>query len=129
MRRLIPSLLVLLVSAHTAIAQQATAPPAQATAAPKERTSEETAALRAIEGVLNRMTSAAQKADKEAFLTSLDLTNPFFAAEESAWCDDLVKNGIKEVKFSLLDSTITLDQNSAQVTLQINYTSNKGAAT
>ncbi|HYE61110.1 MAG TPA: hypothetical protein VD997_03870 [Phycisphaerales bacterium] len=82
----------------------------------------------ALNKLLERMTAAAQKADKEGFLACLDLSDPFFKQEQSAWCDDLVKNGVKDVRFSTKGGpTVTDDALTAD--LVINYTSNVGAAT
>ncbi len=85
--------------------------------------------LRKIDALLGRMSEAAKKGDKGAFLSCLDLANPFFYAEQAHWCDDLAANGVEHVAFSREAGSEQTSAGEATLTLGIVYTSRKGAAT
>ncbi len=83
--------------------------------------------VRSVDAVIEQMTRAAGAADKAAFLACLDPREPFFAQEQSAWCDDLVKRGVKSVGFQRTGD-VTLEGEAALLPLAVEYTSNTGAA-
>jgi uncharacterized protein YjaZ len=81
----------------------------------------------ALSGLMKRMSDAALKADKDAFMACIDQTDPFFKQEMSAWCDDLRKNGVKQVRFEAIDPEPRDGDLAAEI--HISYVSNTGAAT
>jgi len=84
--------------------------------------------VRAVDSVIERMTRTAQAADAAGFLACLDPGDPFFVQEQRAWCDDLVKRGVKQVRF-YREGEARMSGKDVVLTLAIEYTSNRGAAT
>jgi hypothetical protein len=83
-----------------------------------------------IDHTLEAMSAAAIAGDKPTFLAYVDTTEPYFAQEEAAWCNDLAKRKPVEVRFALADDPVpALSDNVVRGTLVVHYKSQAGAAT
>src|SRR5262245_30678337 len=75
-----------------------------------------------LDRTLESMSAAALKADKAAFMALVDPSEPYFKQEQAAWCDDLVKRGVAEVRFALADEPApTFGDQEIHGTIKIRY--------
>src|SRR5262245_42997503 len=85
-----------------------------------------------IEKTLAAMSAATLAGDAAAFMECLDTSNAFFKQEQTAWCEDMVKNHPKRIAFALASDSKSpapeYGDDVAHVTLTIDYQTPVGAA-
>ncbi len=107
---------------------QATPPPAPLPppASPTPPTLPTSAARAELDAMLDDITRAVRAADKAAYLSHVDLSDPEFAIEQQHWVDDLGKHKPLEFSLAILDDPDAppppvITDSRAEVTLRMSY--------